>query len=224
MLVAGPGRPDVGRHNFVTLAAASKELLDGAFQDVEIQAQQPEDAPQGNRILQYRLTAKGLQEVPDRQGIELHPGLQVVLHHLEPLVIENAAPGHDFARMSIECILIEPDQQVEIITVRHHFLFANTQAEPHMSPPHEGLIAVVGENMQPQARTDLRQVVTGGPRPIAGGPPNTNCHFKLLHIAHPPFTPEETFHPHYTPRRLARKGDGQNMAWEHTERWTGPIA
>ena len=75
MLVAGPCRPDVGRHNLVTLAAAAKELLDRAFQDVEIQTQQPEDAPQGNRILQYVLTAKGLQEVPDRQGIELHPGL-----------------------------------------------------------------------------------------------------------------------------------------------------
>src|SRR6266446_1275133 len=104
MLVASPCRPDVGRHNLVTLAAASKKLLDGTFQDVEIQAQQPEDAPQGNRILQYGLTAKGLQEIPDRQGIELHLGLQVILHHLEPLVIENAAPGHDLTRMPIERI------------------------------------------------------------------------------------------------------------------------
>ncbi len=66
MLVAGPCRPDVGRHNLVTLAAAAKEFLDRAFQDIEIQAQQPEQAPQGNGILQHRLTAKGLQEVPDR--------------------------------------------------------------------------------------------------------------------------------------------------------------
>jgi hypothetical protein len=147
ILVAGPCRPHVGRHNLVTLAAASKELLDRAFQDIEIQAQQPEDASQGNRILQYRLTAEGLQEIPDRQGIEVHTGLQVVLHHLEPLVIENAAPGHYFARMPIERILIETDQQVEIVTVRHDFLLANAQAEPHMSPPHKGLITVVGENM-----------------------------------------------------------------------------
>src|SRR5499433_4402051 len=99
ILVAGSCRPHVGRHNLVTLAAASKELLDRAFQDVEIQAQQPEEAPQGNRILQHCLTAKGLQEVSDRQGIEVHPGLQVVLHYLESLVIENAAPGHYLARM-----------------------------------------------------------------------------------------------------------------------------
>ena len=64
----------------------------------------------------------------------MHPGLQVVLHHLEPLVIENAAPGHYFARMPIERILIEPDQQVQVVTVRHHFLRANTQAKPHVSP------------------------------------------------------------------------------------------
>ena len=126
ILVAGPCCPHVGRHNLVTLAAASKEFLDRAFQNVEIQAQQPEDAPQGNRILQYRLTAKGLQEVPDRQGIELHLRLQVVLHHLEPLVIENAAPGHYFTRMPIERILIKPDQQVKIVTVCHHFLLANS--------------------------------------------------------------------------------------------------
>src|SRR5215470_11170164 len=52
-----------------------------------------------------------------------------------------------------------------------------------MPPPHEGLIAVVGENVQPQPGADFRQVVTGGPRPIASGPTDADCHFKLRHSA-----------------------------------------
>src|SRR5262249_51146778 len=95
----------------------------------------------------------------------------------------NAATRHDFGGMPIERILIESDQQVEVITVRHHFLFANAQAKPHVSPPHEGLIAVVGENVQPHPGADFRQVVTGGPRPIAGGPTDADCHFQMLHSA-----------------------------------------
>src|SRR5215831_1462933 len=50
-----------------------------------------------------------------------------------------------------------------------------------MPSPHEGLIAVVGENMQPQPGANFRQVVTGGPRPIAGGPTDADCHFKWRH-------------------------------------------
>ena len=57
-----------------------------------------------------------------------------------------------------------------------------------MSPPHEGLIAVVGKNMQPQPGADFRQVVTGGPRPIAGGPTDADGHFKMLHSASSLFT------------------------------------
>ena len=52
-----------------------------------------------------------------------------------------------------------------------------------MSPPYEGLIAVVGENVQSQPGADFRQVVTGSPRPIAGGPTDADCHFKMLHSA-----------------------------------------
>jgi hypothetical protein len=77
----------------------------------------------------------------------VHPRLQVILHYFESLVIENAAPRHYLARMPIERVLIESDQQVEIVTVCHHFLRPNTQAKPHMPPPNKGLIAVVGENM-----------------------------------------------------------------------------
>ena len=109
--------------------------------------------------------------------------MQVVLHDVESVVIENAAPGHDLARMPIERILIETDQQIKVVTVRHHFLRRNAQAKPHMPPAYEGLIAVVGENMQPQPRADFRQVVTSGPRPITSGPTYADCHFKLLHSA-----------------------------------------
>src|SRR5262249_29587570 len=147
------------------------------------------------------------QEVSDRQGIELHPGLQVVLHHLEPLVIENAAPRHDFGRMPIERILIESDQQVEVITVRHHFLFANTQAKPHVSPPHEGLIAVIGENVQPQPVADFRQVVTGGPRPIAGGPTDADCHLKLRNSASSFYASEKNFPRNILHITLSWKGE-----------------
>src|SRR5215470_862907 len=52
-----------------------------------------------------------------------------------------------------------------------------------MPPAHEGLIAVVGENVQPQPGADFRQVVTGGPRPIASGPTDADCHFKWRHRA-----------------------------------------
>jgi len=112
------------------------------------------------------------------------------------------------ARMPIERILIEPDQQVEVVAVRHHFLRGDAQAEPHMPPAHEGLIAVVGENMQPQPRADFRQVVTGGPRSIAGGPPNANGHFEMLHIGHPPCTLEETISPAlYSDKAGEERGD-----------------
>ncbi len=85
--------------------------------------------------------------------------------------------------MPIERILIETDQQVEVVTVRHHFLRPMRRRSHTCPPAYEGLIAVVGENMQPQPGADFRQVVTGGPRPIAGGPTDADCHFKMLHSA-----------------------------------------
>src|SRR5207245_3171204 len=140
--------------------------------------------------LAQRPGAHWLTKCPDWEGTALPSGPQGVLQHLEPLVRDNTSPRRDLARMPIERILIEPDQQVEVVTVRHHFLRANAQAKPHMSPPHEGLIAVVGENVQSQPGADFCQVVTGGPGPITGGPTDADCHFKRLH-SDPPWTPEE---------------------------------
>ena len=65
------------------------------------------------------------------------------------------------------------------------FLLGNTQAEPDVPATNDGLIAVVGENVQAQPGTNFRQVVTGGASAIAGSPPNTDRYFEIL-ISAPP--------------------------------------
>ena len=87
--------------------------------------------------------------------------------------------------MPIERILIEPGQQGEVVTVRRHLLRANAQAKPDVPPPHEGLMAVVNENVQSQPGADFRQVVTSGPDPSLAAPPMPTVTSRCC-IAHPP--------------------------------------
>jgi hypothetical protein len=61
-----------------------------------------------------------------------------------------------------------------MIAMVRDLLLGNTQAQPDMPTANDGLIAVVGENVQAQTGANFRQVVTRGASAITGSPPNTD--------------------------------------------------
>src|SRR5579862_4773867 len=76
--------------------------------------------------------------------------------------------------MAFHGILIQSDQQVQMVAVRINFLFANAHPQPDVAAADDGLIAVVGVDVESGARDTFRQSVARFVQSVTCGAPDSN--------------------------------------------------
>ena len=76
--------------------------------------------------------------------------------------------------MAIHCILIERDQQIEAVTHVRDFLGTGTNGEKGVATANDGLIGVVGIEVQAAAAENLGEDVARCSDTLTGGAPNAD--------------------------------------------------
>ena len=76
--------------------------------------------------------------------------------------------------MAIHRVLIERDQQIDAVAHVGDLIWAGADGEKSVAATNDGLIGVVGVQMQTAAAENLREDVAGGGDTLTGGASDTN--------------------------------------------------
>ena len=79
--------------------------------------------------------------------------------------------------MPLQRVLIECDQQIQVVSVRVDLLLTHPYPQPDVAPADNGLVTVVGIQIQPQAGGGLGKGVAGLVQSVAGGSSYPQGHF-----------------------------------------------
>ena len=163
VLVARPQHPHVLVDDLLPL------LLEGLGEDLRrhfrVEAHEVQERPQGRGVLHDgRELAQLGGDLGDGEGNQGHPfrhqgGIAVELAAVE----DDRAPRLHLAGVALDAVLVEGDQHVQVVAVVVDLLLREPQAEPGVAAADQGLIAVVGEEVEPEASGGPGQ---GVPRPI----------------------------------------------------------
>ena len=111
------------------------------------------------------------RQLRDRHGTELRPLLGVAGRD-RVAVVQHLGIRSQEAQVAIHRVLIEADQEIQLVPVRVRLFILHSDGEQDMPSPNDGLIGVVGVQVQPTANKNTGQDVAGGRDPLAGGPAN----------------------------------------------------
>ncbi len=119
------------------------------------------------------LVAGDIRQRADRERTELHAFRG--LARLDGIAVEDAgAARRQQAQVAIHGVLVQWDQQIDPIAHALHFIDAGANREKRMAAANDGLIRVVGVQMQPAPAEDQCEDVAWRGNTLTGRAANTN--------------------------------------------------
>ena len=154
------------------------------MQDLEIYTQQRNHRSHHHRVLDETVAALG--KLANRDSAEV---AAAGLARRDRVAVEqNPAAWPDMALVAVHGVLIQAEQEVQLVAMAEDFLFANTKGEENVAAANDGLVRVVGAEMQPAPDNDAGENIAGGGNTLAGLAADTHREIVLAqcHLSAPP--------------------------------------
>ena len=138
----------------------------GFFQDFEVQAEQEHGDSEGHRVLD-ELVAAFVAELVDGHRAKLGPFRH--LSRLDSVAIkDDSRPRAHQSQMPVHRVLVQSQQQIELVAVGIDLLVAGAHGEKDVAAADDGLVGVVGVQVQSAAHEGARENVARGGDSLSG--------------------------------------------------------
>ncbi len=182
ILITGARHADVfGDHS---LAFPFELQAENVLEDFELDADQPEHGRQRDRVL-HQVASNLWRQVLYRERTELDARSGFARLDLVAVVKNGGARFHQ-TQVTIHGVLIERHHDVELVAEAEHRLVAGAKREKDMAAAHDGLVGVVGVQVQPAAHENARQDIARRRNALTRRAADRNRKINLGH-ASPPF-------------------------------------
>src|SRR5579859_861204 len=170
VFVAGARHIHVFFHHGLALLL---ELFDEhALQRLEADAHHVEGSAQGERVLRD-FVARDIRQFRNGKRAKLHARSSGARLDRVGIVNARRARGEQ-VEVAIHGVLVQRDQQVNAVSHIGNFVRTGADGQKSVAAANNGLIGVVGVQMQSAAAEDLGEDVTGCGNTLAGGAANTD--------------------------------------------------
>ena len=168
VFVTGAGDRDVGRDHRLALSLELER--ERRLQDLEVESQHMGDDAQRGRVLR-QLVLRVPGEFDHRHAAEMNavlvlPGGDVVG------VVHRVGAGAQMTQVARHGVLVQAEEQVDVVAMRKGFLLADPHGQQNVSAPDDGLIGVVGVEMESPANEHPGKDVAGRGNSLPGSTPD----------------------------------------------------
>src|SRR5262245_1889098 len=95
---------------------------------------------------------------------------------IEPGAVEqDRAAGIHFPGVALDAVLVERDEDAQPVAVVVDLLLRQPEPEPGVAAADQRLVAVVGEQVEPETGGGAGECVAGAVEAVTGGAGNSDC-------------------------------------------------
>ncbi len=181
VIITGARHADIFRDHGVAFAfeLQSQDI----FENFELDADQAQHRGQRDGIL-HQVAANARRQLFDRERTELHAVRAFARLDLVAVVEDGGTRPHE-SEMAIHGVLIERYHDIDLVAETEHGFIAGPQREKNMPAADDGLVGIVGVQMQPAAHENARQNIARRGDTLACGTADRDREINFCHDESP---------------------------------------